>query len=87
MRPFPPPRGSVTKALPPDMRYYDGRPPEIMKFGTAWQDANFESIDILTSFKAALALSLFFALTIALSTVARGESLGNRAIGIGQPLY
>ena len=48
MRPFPPPRGSVTKALTPDMRYYDGRPPEIMKFGTAWQDANFETIDKTT---------------------------------------
>jgi 7,8-dihydropterin-6-yl-methyl-4-(beta-D-ribofuranosyl)aminobenzene 5'-phosphate synthase len=36
------------EALPPEMRYYDGRPPEIMKFGTAWQDANFETIDKTT---------------------------------------
>jgi 7,8-dihydropterin-6-yl-methyl-4-(beta-D-ribofuranosyl)aminobenzene 5'-phosphate synthase len=36
------------ESLPPEMRYYDGRPPEIMKFGTAWQDANFEPIDKTT---------------------------------------
>ena len=36
------------KSLPSEMRYYDGRPPEIMKFGTAWQDANFETIDKTT---------------------------------------
>src|SRR4029453_17319798 len=36
------------EALPPEMRYYDGRPPEIMKFGTAWEDANFETIDKTT---------------------------------------
>src|SRR5262245_11399359 len=36
------------EALPPDMRYYDGTPPEIMKFGTAWQGANFETIDKTT---------------------------------------
>jgi 7,8-dihydropterin-6-yl-methyl-4-(beta-D-ribofuranosyl)aminobenzene 5'-phosphate synthase len=35
-------------SLPPDMRYYDGSPPEVMKFGTAWQDANFEVIDKTT---------------------------------------
>jgi 7,8-dihydropterin-6-yl-methyl-4-(beta-D-ribofuranosyl)aminobenzene 5'-phosphate synthase len=27
------------------MRYYGGAPPQIMKFGTAWQGANFELID------------------------------------------
>jgi 7,8-dihydropterin-6-yl-methyl-4-(beta-D-ribofuranosyl)aminobenzene 5'-phosphate synthase len=36
------------EALPPEMRYYDGTPPEIMKFGTAWQGANFETIDKTT---------------------------------------
>jgi 7,8-dihydropterin-6-yl-methyl-4-(beta-D-ribofuranosyl)aminobenzene 5'-phosphate synthase len=36
------------ESLPPEMRYYDGRPPEIMKFGAAWQDANFEPIDKTT---------------------------------------
>jgi hypothetical protein len=25
--------------LPPEMRYYDGKPPDILKLGTAWQDA------------------------------------------------
>jgi 7,8-dihydropterin-6-yl-methyl-4-(beta-D-ribofuranosyl)aminobenzene 5'-phosphate synthase len=36
------------QALPPEMRYYDGKPPEIMKFGTAWQGGNFELIDQTT---------------------------------------
>ncbi len=36
------------ESLPPEMRYYDGRPPEVMKFGTAWQGANFELIDTTT---------------------------------------
>jgi 7,8-dihydropterin-6-yl-methyl-4-(beta-D-ribofuranosyl)aminobenzene 5'-phosphate synthase len=35
-------------SLPPEMRYYDGSPPELMTFGTAWQDANFELIDKTT---------------------------------------
>jgi len=35
-------------SLPPDMRYYDGTPPEVMKFGTAWQGGNFELIDKTT---------------------------------------
>ena len=30
------------------MRYYDGKPPEVMKFGTAWQGANFEPIEKTT---------------------------------------
>ena len=33
------------QALPPEMRYYDGKPPEITKFGTAWQGGNVELID------------------------------------------
>ncbi|HEY7843596.1 MAG TPA: MBL fold metallo-hydrolase [Bradyrhizobium sp.] len=35
-------------SLPPEMRYYDGKPPEIMKFGAAWASANFELIDQTT---------------------------------------
>ena len=35
-------------ALPPELRYYDGTPPEIMKFGAAWPDGNFELIDKTT---------------------------------------
>jgi 7,8-dihydropterin-6-yl-methyl-4-(beta-D-ribofuranosyl)aminobenzene 5'-phosphate synthase len=36
------------EALPADMRYFDGKPPEVMTFGTAWQGANFELIDKTT---------------------------------------
>jgi len=36
------------EALPPDMRYFDGTPPEVMTFGSAWQGANFELIDKTT---------------------------------------
>lgn len=36
------------EALPAEMRYYDGKPPEVMKFGTAWAGANFEPIDKTT---------------------------------------
>jgi 7,8-dihydropterin-6-yl-methyl-4-(beta-D-ribofuranosyl)aminobenzene 5'-phosphate synthase len=36
------------ESLPPQMRYYDGKPPEVMRFGTAWQGANFETIDKTT---------------------------------------
>lgn len=35
-------------ALPPEQRYYDGTPPEVMKFGSAWQGANFELIEKTT---------------------------------------
>jgi 7,8-dihydropterin-6-yl-methyl-4-(beta-D-ribofuranosyl)aminobenzene 5'-phosphate synthase len=31
--------------LPPEQRYYDGSPPEIMRFGSAWPGANFRLID------------------------------------------
>jgi 7,8-dihydropterin-6-yl-methyl-4-(beta-D-ribofuranosyl)aminobenzene 5'-phosphate synthase len=34
--------------LPPEMRYYEGKPPEVMKFGTAWRGANIEPIDKTT---------------------------------------
>jgi 7,8-dihydropterin-6-yl-methyl-4-(beta-D-ribofuranosyl)aminobenzene 5'-phosphate synthase len=36
------------EALPPEMRYYGGSPPEVMKFGAAWRGANFELIDKTT---------------------------------------
>jgi len=34
--------------LPPEQRYYDGNPPEPMKFGQAWPVANFELIEKTT---------------------------------------
>jgi 7,8-dihydropterin-6-yl-methyl-4-(beta-D-ribofuranosyl)aminobenzene 5'-phosphate synthase len=36
------------ESLPPEMRYYDGAPPEVMKFGSAWPGANFELIEKTT---------------------------------------
>src|SRR6202171_1385367 len=36
------------ETLPPEMRYYGGAPPQVMKFGAAWQGANFELIDKTT---------------------------------------
>ncbi len=32
-------------SLPPEQRYYDGGPPEVMRFGSAWPGANFQLID------------------------------------------
>lgn len=32
-------------SLPPEQRYYDGTPPEVMRFGSAWPGANFELVD------------------------------------------
>ena len=32
-------------SLPAEQRYYDGAPPEIMRFGTAWPSANIQLID------------------------------------------
>src|SRR5258708_35410604 len=34
-----------SETLPPSMRYYDGKPPETMVFGSAWPRANIELID------------------------------------------
>lgn len=34
--------------LPESMRYFDGRPPEILRFGTAWTGANFVPLDKTT---------------------------------------
>jgi 7,8-dihydropterin-6-yl-methyl-4-(beta-D-ribofuranosyl)aminobenzene 5'-phosphate synthase len=36
------------EALPPEQRYYDGKPPETLTFGSAWQDADIELIDKTT---------------------------------------
>ena len=36
------------EALPPEQRYYDGAPPQILKFGSAWPKANFELIEKTT---------------------------------------
>ena len=44
------------KSLPPEMRYYDGKPPEVMKFGTAWQRANIEPIDKTTEIAPGISL-------------------------------
>jgi len=32
-------------SLPPEQRYYDGAPPDIMRFGSAWPGANFQLVD------------------------------------------
>jgi 7,8-dihydropterin-6-yl-methyl-4-(beta-D-ribofuranosyl)aminobenzene 5'-phosphate synthase len=32
-------------SLPQEQRYYDGNPPEIMRFGSAWPGANFQLVD------------------------------------------
>ncbi|HUK31838.1 MAG TPA: MBL fold metallo-hydrolase [Candidatus Acidoferrum sp.] len=32
-------------SLPQDQRYYDGTPPEVMRFGSAWPGANFQLVD------------------------------------------
>ena len=29
------------ESLPPEMRYFDGKPPETLRFGSAWPEANF----------------------------------------------
>lgn len=36
------------EALPESMRYFDGRPPETLRFGTAWSGANFLPVDKTT---------------------------------------
>lgn len=32
-------------SLSPEQRYYDGRPPDVMRFGSAWPGANFQLVD------------------------------------------
>jgi 7,8-dihydropterin-6-yl-methyl-4-(beta-D-ribofuranosyl)aminobenzene 5'-phosphate synthase len=36
------------ESLPPEQRYYDGAPPQVMKFGSAWPKAHFELIEKTT---------------------------------------
>ena len=36
------------ESLPQEMRYYDGKPPEVLRFGTAWPKANLLLIDKTT---------------------------------------
>lgn len=36
------------ESLPPDMRYFNGAPPQVMVLGTAWPGGNFELIDKTT---------------------------------------
>jgi 7,8-dihydropterin-6-yl-methyl-4-(beta-D-ribofuranosyl)aminobenzene 5'-phosphate synthase len=33
------------EALPPEMRYFDGNPPEQLRFGSPWPEANFSWVD------------------------------------------
>jgi 7,8-dihydropterin-6-yl-methyl-4-(beta-D-ribofuranosyl)aminobenzene 5'-phosphate synthase len=44
------------ESLPPAMRYYEGKPPEIMKFGAAWGVAHFELIDQTTEIAPGISL-------------------------------
>jgi 7,8-dihydropterin-6-yl-methyl-4-(beta-D-ribofuranosyl)aminobenzene 5'-phosphate synthase len=44
------------ESLPPEMRYYNGAPPEIMKFGTAFPGANIQLIDQTTEVAAGITL-------------------------------
>lgn len=32
-------------SLPPEQRYYNGAPPDVLRFGSAWPGANFELVD------------------------------------------
>lgn len=36
------------ESLPAEQRYFDGAPPQVLKFGSAWPRANFELIDATT---------------------------------------
>jgi len=44
------------ESLPARLRYYDGAPPEVMKFGTAWPSAHFELIDSTAHIAAGITL-------------------------------
>ena len=37
------------ESLPVEKRYYEGKPPSVMKFGTAWPNANFELAESTTT--------------------------------------
>jgi 7,8-dihydropterin-6-yl-methyl-4-(beta-D-ribofuranosyl)aminobenzene 5'-phosphate synthase len=42
--------------LPPEMRYYGGKPPQTMKFGAAWHGPQFELIDKTTEISPGITL-------------------------------
>jgi 7,8-dihydropterin-6-yl-methyl-4-(beta-D-ribofuranosyl)aminobenzene 5'-phosphate synthase len=44
------------ESLPADMRYFDGAPPEIMRFGTVFPGANFQLIDKTTEVEPGITL-------------------------------
>jgi 7,8-dihydropterin-6-yl-methyl-4-(beta-D-ribofuranosyl)aminobenzene 5'-phosphate synthase len=44
------------ESLPAEMRYYGGKPPEVMKFGTAWPRTNIELIDKTTEIAPGISL-------------------------------
>src|SRR6266481_3064091 len=44
------------ETLPPEMRYYGGAPPQVMKFGAAWHGAKFELIDKTTEISPGITL-------------------------------
>jgi 7,8-dihydropterin-6-yl-methyl-4-(beta-D-ribofuranosyl)aminobenzene 5'-phosphate synthase len=44
------------ESLPPEQRYFDGTPPQVMKFGSAWPGANFELIDKTTEIAPGISL-------------------------------
>jgi 7,8-dihydropterin-6-yl-methyl-4-(beta-D-ribofuranosyl)aminobenzene 5'-phosphate synthase len=44
------------ETLPPEARYFDGKPPEVMKFGAAWANAHFELIDKTTEISPGITL-------------------------------
>src|SRR5436305_613808 len=43
-------------SLAPEQRYYDGAPPEVMRFGSAWPRANFQLVDKNTEISPAIHL-------------------------------
>jgi 7,8-dihydropterin-6-yl-methyl-4-(beta-D-ribofuranosyl)aminobenzene 5'-phosphate synthase len=46
------------ESLPPEMRYYDGKPPETMRFGTPWPQGNFTWVTQTTQIAPGLHLIL-----------------------------
>ena len=45
-----------TDSLPAELRYFSGVPPPVMKFGTAWPNANFELIENTTEISPGISL-------------------------------
>lgn len=65
--------------LPPEQRYYDGKPPEALKFGTVWEGANIEAIDKTTEIAPGIWL-------IALVSDATGtKELKELSLAVGTP--